>query len=351
MDGWLKFSRPILSVGGVVLITMALLAQGAIAPGIVRSSATRAMPKAMSVANLSHVPEPFPTLSTRQIDRQLELYLRYVAEQGRPDILIVGSSRALQGIDPAVLQRSLKAQGYPHLRIFNFGINGATAQVVRLLIEELLPPDQMPRVIVWGDGVRAFNSGRVDRTYAQIIASPGYQKLRSGRQPQLVPYMPETVAETARSEEQRVLMGLNVVTESFVPQQYFQHFSPVNGRYDGDYHAFGLKGAQTQALESVLQTTRRRQVPVVFVNLPLTDFYFDRARLQHEKEFQRYHQRFAERGQLTFWDLGQKWVDQYDYFADPSHLNQVGARAVAQELGVQLADYLTKRVGMAKRTG
>jgi hypothetical protein len=351
MNWWFKFFSPICSVGGVVLSTTALLAQTAIAPEIVASQPTRLVAMDISAVSLPPLPEPFPTLSTPQIDRQLALYLRYVAENGRPDILIVGSSRALQGVDPEALHKSLAAAGYPNLRVFNFGINGATAQVVKLLIEELLTPSQMPRVIVWADGARAFNSGRADRTYEKITTSPGYQKLRSGEFPQLVPYLPEASEDIVTSTDRRVLMGLNVVTEAFVPEPYFTRFAKVNGRYDGDYRQFELEGRQTQALEDLLKTTRSRKVPVVFVNLPLTNLYLDRARLEYEREFRRYNQRFADRGQLTFFDLGRKWVDRYDYFADPSHLNQAGAQAVSQELGVQMADYFAKRLGMAKQEG
>jgi hypothetical protein len=313
-------------VSGVILSLATPLSSGAIAPGKVT----------------------FPTLSTAQIDRQLALYLRYVAEQGRPDILIVGSSRSLQGIDPAVLQQSLGQAGYRNLKIFNFGINGATAQVVKLLLEDLLTPAQMPQVILWGDGSRAFNSGRIDRTYAKITASPGYQKLRSGDpHPQLTPDRSSRTLE--KVADRRVAMGLNVLTEVFAPKQYFAKFSRVPGQYDGDYRQFSLEGNQTKALVDVLQTARRRGVPVVFVNLPLTDLYIDRTRSDYEREFRRYNQRFADRGELTFFDLGQKFADRYEYFTDPSHLNQAGARAVAQELGGPIATYFEQRLKIAKR--
>ncbi|XHX80603.1 MAG: hypothetical protein RBJ76_11935 [Stenomitos frigidus ULC029] len=126
---------------------------------------------------------PFPTFNSQQFDQQLQRYLRFVAQAGQPDILIVGSSRALQGIDPIILQQTLTRRGYPKLKIFNFGINGATAQLVDLLLRKLLTPDQLPRLLLWADGVRAFNSGRVDTTYNRAIASSGYQLLMTGIRP------------------------------------------------------------------------------------------------------------------------------------------------------------------------
>jgi hypothetical protein len=95
--------------------------------------------------------------------------------------MIVGSSRALRGVDPVALRKELAAMGYEDISIFNFGINGATAQVVDLVIRQVLEPDQLPRLIIWADGARAFNSGRVDVTFNAIVASPGYRDLLTRR--------------------------------------------------------------------------------------------------------------------------------------------------------------------------
>jgi hypothetical protein len=69
--------------------------------------------------------------------------------------------------------------------VFNFGINGATARVVDLMLRQVLTPDQLPKLIIWADGARAFNSGRPDRTYEAIASSPGYQQLQAGTFPNL----------------------------------------------------------------------------------------------------------------------------------------------------------------------
>lgn len=125
----------------------------------------------------------YPSFNSRQLDEHLLRYQQYLADSGTPDILIVGSSRALRGIDPAALQKTLKSQGYPNVKIFNFGINGATAQTVDVLIRQILRPDQLPKMILWADGARAFNSGRVDVTYNAIVASEGYKQLVAGKHP------------------------------------------------------------------------------------------------------------------------------------------------------------------------
>ena len=86
---------------------------------------------------------------------------------------MIGSSRALRGVDPAALRQALDISGHEDLSVFNFGVNGATAQVVDLTIRRVLEPHQLPRLIVWADGARAVNSGRTDVTFNAIAASEG----------------------------------------------------------------------------------------------------------------------------------------------------------------------------------
>ncbi|QZZ23034.1 hypothetical protein J5X98_12210 [Leptothermofonsia sichuanensis E412] len=347
---------------------------------------------------------PFPTFNSQPLDRQLKLYLQYVAESGPPDVLVVGSSRAYQGINPIVLQQSLSRRGYSGATVFNFGVNGATAQVVDLKLRQVLTPDQLPRLILWADGARAFNSGRVDSTYNNIIASPGYKRLVAGIRPTLPqpeiatppPFclrlsagllednlpedaLPEGTLKESRSssfsgvtppptknqqlciqpldETNRfspsgwviqasplpakpasspAALGFNTVTTRFNPTSYFRQYPRVPGSYDADYRNFTLQGSQSAAMNRVIRFARSRRIPIVFVNMPLTQIYFDSTRTYHEQQFRAYIQRFANYGQLTFYDYGQRWLNQHHYFADPSHLNQLGAAHVSNQLGQDL---------------
>jgi len=123
----------------------------------------------------------YPTFKSPQLDEQLARYQHYIlTEKQPPDILVIGSSRALRGIDPGVLEQELKSRGYGELKVYNFGVNGATLQVVDLIIRQILPPEQLPRLVIIADGVRALNSGRVDRTYETISTSEGFEKIAQG---------------------------------------------------------------------------------------------------------------------------------------------------------------------------
>ncbi|MEO1069795.1 MAG: hypothetical protein AAFW95_11850, partial [Cyanobacteria bacterium J06638_6] len=73
--------------------------------------------RAQRQADQQGLPRALPTLGSDVLDEQVSLYRAYVAALGPPDVLIVGSSRSLQGIDPQVLQQALALEGSPGLRV------------------------------------------------------------------------------------------------------------------------------------------------------------------------------------------------------------------------------------------
>jgi hypothetical protein len=295
-------------------------------------------------------PYNFPSFNSQRLDQELKLYLQYLRTHGKPDILIMGSSRSLQGIDPAALEEALIAQGQGELKVYNFGINGATAQVMNLLVQEVLLPEQLPKLIIWGDGSRAFNSGRPDRTYQQITASAGYQRLGQGERPipsrTLAWEVPTFVtrankslaASAAIAAENPIAtdlteQGFQTVTEQYDPDSYYQRFPSVAGQFDADYYNFTLGGVQSAATASLAQFAQTQGITLLFVNLPLTRDYLDTVRRNYENEFQRHMWQLAGQEGFMFRNLSQQpELMKNGYFADPSHINQHGARAVALHL-------------------
>ncbi len=337
------------------------------------------------VANAGMIPQEgltrftYGNFGSQRLNEHLGWYLHQVAVDGPPDILIVGSSRALQGVDPLALRKALSDRGLGQLRVYNFGINGATAQVVDVLIRDILTPEQLPRLILWADGARAFNSGRRDRTYESIMASEGYQLLLAGVRPSVLPWVPHPeqcydvpplpwaeegslisrslgapcllppISERhqvdwvrkalATMQAHRALtdltpLGFLPVSQRFDPQTYYRQHPRIAGQFDGDYVGFDLQGSQAIAVRRLLEYIRTRQIPVVFVNLPLTTDYLDPVRLRYEGQFHRALQRWSSDGLhvVNFVTPELKGLQQPHYFADPSHINAQGAIAVSDQL-------------------
>ncbi|NJN21312.1 MAG: hypothetical protein HC812_09110 [Leptolyngbya sp. RL_3_1] len=364
---------------------------------------------------------PYPSFRSEQMDQKLALYHQRLQVSGPPDVLIIGSSRALRGIDPAALRQELATLGYGELDIFNFGVNGSTAQVVDLTLRRILTEEQLPRLVLWADGARAFNSGRIDITYNGIIASEGYRQLgrrnpaaaldnatTASESPDADPIAdsetaledePETLDASLRSSYQALDQqlsdylgrwsavygdreGLKVRVQEallyplsntalfwqqastdpedpqlgtsdrplpdnsridfdgflamdvrFNPATYYQLYARVAGTYDSDYRDFELAGAQAMALQQLVQFAQTRNLPLIFVNTPLTDEYLDGYRMAAETDFLKFMVEFsATAPEFIFRDLGQIWPQRYDYFSDPSHLNRYGAYQVSRRI-------------------
>jgi len=334
---------------------------------------------------------PMPTFNSQQLNEKVALYRQRIKTTGPADVMIVGSSRALRGVDPIALGKQLAALGYADIDIFNFGINGATAQVVDLVMRQVLASQELPKLILWVDGARAFNSGREDVTYNAIVASPGYRELmaslaetgesgdtqssaslteaaslsssyraldqgisdRLGRlsathdhRSQLKTWLQDRLAVLAgpalTKEQLDAPMpagsaidfdGFLPLSIRFNPATYYQTYARVQGNYDGDYDNFRLEGEQSAAFAELIRFTQAKKIPIVFINTPLTDEYLDEYRQQAEAQFRQHMVTLStSQAGFLFRDLGQAWPQRYDYFSDPSHLNRYGAYQVSQRL-------------------
>jgi hypothetical protein len=127
-------------------------------------------------------------------------------------------------------------------------------------------------------------------------------------------------------------LGLDV---KFDPDTYFEKYTKVSGESDGDYADFQLDGNQDRALHQTIDLLAAKKIPLVFVNMPLSDIYLDKFRRDREVIFERYMQSLMDAKKLTFVNLNGLLTTQYDRFSDPSHLNQFGAIDVSKHLAQQ----------------
>lgn len=360
-------------------------ATGKAAPLMEKSSLPAAPLQPKAIPDLSQNTEG--SFNAPQMDEKIALYRQYVAQSGVPDVMVLGSSRALRGVDPVALQEALAAQGFSGMKIFNFGVNGSTAKVVDLTLRRLIEPQQLPKLIIWADGARAVNSGRSDLTYDSIAKSPGYKQwlaqspggakvleegslkigfaeqyeilnqklggLVTGRSQvygqrdvlmgglfnqfaQLVPVGTSSTDAVAASLERELdvvdVNGFLPLSLKFNPVTYYQKYSRVPGNHDADYANFSLQGKQAGAIKELMTHLKAHKKSLVFVNLPMTSDYMDADRRNYEAQFQQFMIQTAATEGFTYRNLGDRFKSQNDYFSDPSHLNRYGAFAVSQDL-------------------
>ncbi|PZV17762.1 MAG: hypothetical protein DCF20_05175 [Pseudanabaena sp.] len=329
--------------------------------------------------------KPAPNFNIALFNEKLALLdWQTTNKQRSPDILIVGSSRALRGIEPTVLEKALINKGFKDISVFNLGIDGATAKVVNIQLTQILTRPQLPRMIIWADGLRAFNSNRSDLTYDEITTSVDYKQLQTNlknkdinsdslsEQTAIAPKSPNLIAQsfdllfTTFPKRQEVRTSLvkkfdrnthmlsnsealiaatmpSTVTAldpkgfvafdvTFDPNTYFQKFPMVPGDYDLDYRNFETNGSQFEAFANVVDFCRRNNIELLVVNMPLHATYLDQIRTRFEASFNGRMKEIALREGFTYLDLSQAIQNQSELFSDPSHLNKKGAIAISQLL-------------------
>jgi hypothetical protein len=330
---------------------------------------------------------PLPDYNNEHLNQKLELLQWHITANRRPpEVMVFGSSRALRGIDPTTLERSLQEKDpvYRDVQVFNMGVNGATAQVMNLQLTRIMSPEQLPKMIIVADGARAFNSSRPDLTYQDIASSEGYLKLLTAvsdrfdfegddvnevkqnlkhspylrgavnailqsyaqrnqlrealvqEYNQLVPMLNNTnrlIDQSAPSKLEEMddhgFIGVDVV---FDPRTYFDSYTRVSGKYDSDYRDMDLYGEQIDSFYALTNFCRRNNIYLVVINMPLHDTYLDQARSAYEEQFNDRMGELAKRWDFTYIDLSKQWRYQPEYFSDPSHLNIHGAVALSRQL-------------------
>ena len=199
-----------------------------------------------------------------------------------------------------------------------------------MIVRRILTPEQLPKLIIFADGVRALNSGRVDRTFDIIASSEGYKQVDDGtliignsrsdisvnysfnKYQQILKNLNKKIEKISLTYQQRDYLkkliisiinnpkswdflhsqeNQNLMTEDilkqfqtngflpisikFKPENYYQNYAKVSGDYDADYAEFQLIGIQTTALKNLLRYTQSIGVNFVFVNMPLTKVYLE----------------------------------------------------------------------------
>ncbi|HAA32147.1 MAG TPA: hypothetical protein DCE56_36145, partial [Cyanobacteria bacterium UBA8553] len=118
------------------------------------------------------------------------------------------------------------------------------------------------------------------------VSSPGQQLSLSQGTDMAIAQRPTTGGNIAGYNSLAIdAHGFLPLSSRFNPDIYYQKNPRVVGRYDADYQPFSLSGQQATALNALKAFAIEQQIPLVFVNLPLTQDYLDSVRRTREQQF------------------------------------------------------------------
>jgi hypothetical protein len=112
---------------------------------------------------------PFQAYGTNhvQFELQLQTLNNFVAQQGAPDCLIIGTSQSLRGINPTIFVRNYKREFGRDIRCYNFSVVGSNISTT-LTFAKILVPQYHPKLLILGTSFLDYTEAREQRADARF---------------------------------------------------------------------------------------------------------------------------------------------------------------------------------------
>jgi hypothetical protein len=283
----------------------------------------------------------------------------------RPDIVFLGSSRVVTGLDPAVVERDVAAATGVPVRALNLGVTGATADTSRLVLKNLIGDDVRPKVVVYA-------------IYElEMLAAPGTHARQNlpylssiERLDDFADYRDESWRRRAWFLTERALPverdrrlvrdALDIVFTSAAGHDLYEADAPPPGEqgfhrvpvgtpdpdpdrarreYAGALRRPHLSDAGALRLERLVDLARERAIDIVLVDLPVSARH--RAFWARPPDLAAYLARvgeIAEREHVPLLELYENPGELVPErgFTDTHQLNELGAAIASHEVAVRL---------------
>jgi hypothetical protein len=107
---------------------------------------------------------PFQAFGSNHIQFEIQLnkFKTFVAQKGKPDCLILGTSQSLRSIDPKIFSQTYLDQTGNNIRCYNFSVVGATLETTYRL-GEILVNQIHPQLLIIGTSFLDYTESRDQR--------------------------------------------------------------------------------------------------------------------------------------------------------------------------------------------
>jgi hypothetical protein len=295
-------------------------------------------------AVLARLPRPEPTLwHAENVQTKLD-YLHVLETERRVNVLFLGNSTVLAGINPSIFDQTLQT-GVESAAAFNGALEGLPAYGA-LQFAEIYTQYARPQTIIYGITPQDINQNspsvkeitdKIQRaTLVQAKVHPG-----------LPSWLLRTLVEHSYFFRYRYVLHQLLISGGRFPQPvkiYFdrrgfvastERLADVSPAGRSKYYNidgvlnYTPEGEQANALQALLEWCQRQGIRLILVNMPLADDYYGNFR--SPADYQHYHARVASLAATyatPFWDAEALEVGPYlddTSFADFNHLNVDGA--------------------------
>lgn len=294
-------------------------------------------------------------------------------------VLMLGSSRAVHGLDAAAVEQRLNEAGQRPVTVYNFGIPGAGPLTELICLQRLLAEGIRPELALievlppmlagqtWSFDQTQYPADRMWRREIPLIERYTQevfpeQNLRvdwwcgwwtpalTHRIAILRKVCPSFVPPEGRGHlfAQFDEQGWNAMPDATrTPERLQTGLQTAQSEYSGVLARFQIGGASCRALEEMLETCRKEQIAAALVVMPEGDTFRTWYPAPAWRQIEALLHDLSERFSVPLIN-GRAWIAE-EHFIDSHHLLSSGARTFSQRLG-QHAAPLLKRVQLARRS-
>jgi hypothetical protein len=270
------------------------------------------------------------------------------------DIVVSGSSRALNHYDPRVLAR---ATG---LTAFNIGLNGSQTDMQLARLRVYLRHNRRPRLLIHNLDLFSLqvSPGEVfdPAQYLPYLDEPALRQALLRIDPDAWKWRLPLYGYAVEDLRFTWIKGLAAATGWQPEEDHAEGFLPQRRAWSEEFERWraqapaglmvAVQRAGVRALEDLMRLCRHRAVPLLLVYSPE---YVDAQRqaLNRAAIFERFAE-LARRHGATLWDYSDHPLSRdARAFVNSQHLNAAGAQAFSEALGARLAAWPPLRTPQA----
>jgi hypothetical protein len=273
---------------------------------------------------------------------------RMIRGEINAQIVINGSSRALSGFDPRIIQATTGLTAY------NIGRNGSQTDMQLAVLKTYLEHNRKPEIVIQSLDSFSFEATREVYNPAQYVPylydrelwtplrriNPGIWKSR------YVPLYGYVVDDMSMSW----VLGLGELVGWSQREDYFLGFNPRPLKWTDEFKSFRAANPNgvdwpideegKQSLEELIQVCRAHEVKLIFVYAPE---YSEMQKLTRNRSevFRDLHD-LSERYSVPLWDYSDwRYSAETKYFQNSQHLNEEGAQVFSEDLSNRLQGFIS----------
>ena len=272
---------------------------------------------------------------------------RIMRGQINAQIVISGSSRALSGFDPRVIEATTGLSAY------NIGRNGSQTDMQLAVLRAYLEHNRKPEIVIQSLDSFSFEATREVYNPAQYVPylydeelwrplrqiNPGIWKSR------YIPLYGYVVDDMSMSW----MLGLRALSGWSPHEDFFLGFNPRSLKWTDEFKSFRAANPDgvnwpidpegRQSLEELVRVCQERGIQLIFVYPP--EYSEMQGLTRNRNEVFDDFRELSAKYDVPFWDYSDwRYAGDTEYFQNSQHVNEDGAEVFSADLANRLREYL-----------